>query len=49
MQGSTRSDVQRLKDELAREKEKNAELQAKYNHIKDAQDSVCKELSQERI
>jgi len=45
LQLSRLSESNELKEELTRERTKNAELQAKYNEMKEAQDSVCKELS----
>ncbi|CBY34878.1 unnamed protein product [Oikopleura dioica] len=45
----TRLEIQKIKEDLKREKTKNTELQEKYSEMKDAQDSVCKELSKERI
>ena len=49
LQSSSRLETEKLKGELAREKQKNSELIGKYNEMKEAQDSVCKELSKERI
>jgi len=48
LQLSSLSETEKLKEELTRERTKNAELQAKYNEMKEAQDSVCKELSKTR-
>jgi len=49
LQLSSRLEIQKIKEDLKREKTKNTELQEKYSEMKDAQDSVCKELSKERI
>jgi len=48
LQLSSRLEIQKIKEDLKREKTKNTELQEKYSEMKDAQDSVCKELSKTR-
>jgi hypothetical protein len=49
LQSSSRLENEKLKEELLRAHQKNAEIQAKYDEMKEAQDSVCKELAKERI
>jgi len=48
LQSSSRSENEKLNEELLRAHQKNAEIQAKYDEMKEAQDSVCKELAKTR-